>query len=88
MYTLIAEFPNHVRRDEDGAVIPFDPDNIDYQEYLAWLDEGNEPTPYTPPEAKVKRNDYPLLRITNSPSLSVGADAVANGERNSTLASI
>ena len=52
MYTLIAEFPNHVRRDEDGAVIPTDPDNIDYQDYLAWLDEGNEPTPYTPPEAK------------------------------------
>lgn len=36
-------------RDEDGAFIPTDPDNIDYQDYLAWLDEGNEPTPYTPP---------------------------------------
>jgi hypothetical protein len=36
-------------RDEDGAFIPMDPDNIDYQAYLAWLDEGNEPTPYTPP---------------------------------------
>jgi hypothetical protein len=40
-----------VQRDEDGAFIPFDPDNVDYQEYLAWLDEGNEPTPYTPPPA-------------------------------------
>jgi hypothetical protein len=38
-----------IQRDEDGAFIPFDPDNRDYQEYLAWLDEGNEPTPYTPP---------------------------------------
>jgi hypothetical protein len=38
-------------RDEDGAFIPADPDNIDYQAYLAWLDEGNEPTPYTPPPA-------------------------------------
>ena len=36
-------------RDEDGAFIPFDPDNIDYQEYLAWLDEGNEPKATTPP---------------------------------------
>jgi hypothetical protein len=36
-------------RDEDGAFIPFDPDNIDYQAYLAWLDEGNQPTPYTGP---------------------------------------
>jgi hypothetical protein len=30
-------------RDEDGAFIPMDPDNIDCQAYLAWLDEGNEP---------------------------------------------
>jgi hypothetical protein len=47
-YTL-TEHLNTIVRDEDGAFIPFDPDNIDYQEYLAWLDEGNEPTPYTPP---------------------------------------
>jgi hypothetical protein len=36
-------------RDEDGAFIPFDPGNVDYQDYLAWLDQGNQPTPYTPP---------------------------------------
>ena len=29
----------------DNAYIPFDPDNIDYQAYLKWLDEGNEPLP-------------------------------------------
>ena len=29
----------------DTAVIPFDPANIDYQEYLAWLEEGNQPEP-------------------------------------------
>jgi hypothetical protein len=40
-----------IQRDEDGAFIPFDPDNVDYQDYLKWLDEGNQPTPYTPPEA-------------------------------------
>ena len=40
-----------IQRDEDQAFIPFDPDNIDYQDYRAWLDEGNEPTPYTPPPA-------------------------------------
>jgi hypothetical protein len=25
--------------------IPFDPDNTDYQAYLEWLAEGNEPLP-------------------------------------------
>jgi len=34
-----------IQRDEDGAFVPFDPDNRDYQGYLAWLDEGNEPNP-------------------------------------------
>ena len=25
--------------------IPFDPDNTDYQQYLKWVAEGNEPLP-------------------------------------------
>ena len=39
-----------VRRTADGACIPFAPDNTDYQAYLTWLDEGNEPLP--PDEAE------------------------------------
>ena len=57
-YTLTAQ-PDIIIRDEDQAFIPTNPDNIDYQAFLKWVEEGNEPTPYASPsepatEAKTK----------------------------------
>jgi len=37
------EIKNIIFRKADNGFIPFDPANIDYQEYLEWVAEGNTP---------------------------------------------
>ena len=50
IYNLPLGGQNIVRL-SDNAFIPFDPDNTDYQAYLRWIAEGNEPLPADEPQA-------------------------------------
>ena len=43
--------PEGITRTSDGACIPFDPANTDYQQYLAWVAQGNTPLPTDEPTA-------------------------------------
>ena len=54
MYKLVKDkssgLVDMVQRLSDTAFIPFAPANTDYQQYLAWLAEGNTPLPAEDPQ--------------------------------------
>jgi hypothetical protein len=54
MYKLLKDvrgnIANVVVRTSDGACIPFAEGNTDYQAYLKWLAEGNQPLPADEPQ--------------------------------------
>ena len=60
-----------VIRMTDMAVIPSDPNNRDYQEYLVWLAEGNIPEP-----ADDVTPDYRAQRAAEYPSIGDQLDAL------------
>lgn len=54
MYKQCFDFINNqiagcIIRISDGACIPSDPANTDYQAYLKWIDEGGVPFPADTP---------------------------------------
>lgn len=49
MYQLTISGTTIIRLN-DGAIIPVDPNNTDYQNYLDWLAQGNTPLPPDPVE--------------------------------------
>lgn len=53
MYKLVIDWrgdPSCIIRLNDGAAIPFDLANTDYQQYLKFLEEGGQPLPADNPE--------------------------------------
>jgi hypothetical protein len=53
-----------VIRTADGAYIPNDPANRDWQEYQTWLAAGGVPDPYVPPPDPPPPPPDPNARIT------------------------
>jgi hypothetical protein len=49
MYQLMPDYLGQpaqcIKRLSDNTIIPFDPANTDYQEYLKFLEEGGQPLP-------------------------------------------
>jgi microcystin degradation protein MlrC len=43
--SIVTQKTNMVLHTESNTFIPFDPDNTDYQQYLKWVAQGNEPLP-------------------------------------------
>lgn len=67
---------NCILRLEDRAWIPFDPGNIDYQAYLAWIDEGNTPLP---PEGSVRARNEDGTFVGDDPATPTVNEAWVDG---------
>ena len=77
MYKLI-EKSDCIVRLSDKACIPADPANTDYQEYLAWVAEGNVPKPVDPPTPEQIQAEYisQVQRVLDGKAQELGYDNI------------
>ena len=74
MYSI--DFIGNITRDSDGATIPIDANNIDYHNYLTWVDEGNTPRSYAPPVASPKEQAKVELAATDKEMARIAEDLI------------
>lgn len=49
IYNRITEKIDTIKRTTDNSFIPMDEANMDYREYLKWVEKGNTPEPADQP---------------------------------------
>lgn len=91
MYTYTTTLGSTSLLRSDGATIPLDPANTDYQAYLAWVAAGNTPTPAPAPtaaqqwaayqalaRAALDRSDVTMARVTEAVALGLNSSTGAD----------